>query len=386
MGRILVNSALFDKTKKKTCIEKKETRFIEPSKWIGIKEETVISYRENYLRVVEFRNPEWIPCAMGFLPAVWKKYRERLEKIVLDHPLIFPGYKKGDKDFDEMPPGFKMGYFRDNWGCLWHTIKEGAEGRVVQHPLTDWKALDTYQPPDFLTKTDRGERNWDEVKRSIEEQKKKGLLTQGSGGELFTRLYYLRGFENLMIDIATDDPHLPRLIDMLFNYELGLVKKWLKIGVDKISFHSDIGTQRGLMISPAKFRRYLKPVFKKLFMTCRKADTHVDFSSDGCLLEIIDDLRECGVSIHDPQIRANTLGGIARVYKGKICINLDLDRQLFPFASPQEIRNHIWEAVAKLNSKQGGLLLLAQIGPDVPLENIEMICEIFEEVMSKKKL
>jgi len=38
----------------------------------------------------------------------------------------------------------------------------------------------------------------EEIRRQIEEQKGQGLLTVGDGGELFTHLYYLRGFENLL--------------------------------------------------------------------------------------------------------------------------------------------------------------------------------------------
>ena len=36
--------------------------------------------RENYLKALEYRYPEWIPCSVNFLPGVWKKYREKLEE------------------------------------------------------------------------------------------------------------------------------------------------------------------------------------------------------------------------------------------------------------------------------------------------------------------
>lgn len=342
--------------------------------------------KENYLRALEFRNPEWIPCSVGFSPITWRRYREGLEKIVLCHALIFPDYKRQDINFDELPPVYReKEYFRDNWGCLWYNIQEGLEGQVVENPLADWKALDTYEPPDPLFKSERGDRDWEKIKKDIEERKKKGLLTGGDGERLFDRLYFLRGFENLMIDFATDAPELPRLIEMLLEYEMKLVNKWLETGVDVIGFHTDIGTQNGLMISPEKFRRYLKPMFKKIFTTCRKARTHVSLSSDGCLLEIVDDLVECGVSMHDPQLRANTLEGIARVYKGKMCINLDLDRQMFPFCKPEDIRQQVKEAVERLHFPEGGLMISASIfGADVPLENIEAICQAFEKFCLKR--
>ncbi len=344
-----------------------------------------LTKRENFLRTVEFRNPEWIPVSVNLPNAVWKKYGEELENIVLRHPILFEGYRKGSKNFSEYPLSCRKGYHRDNWGCLWYNVAGGMLGQVVEHPLSDWRFLDTYKLPDPFKKTDFEEQDWDEIKKSTREQKKKGLLTQGSGGELFTRLYYLRGFENLMMDIATDDPHLLRLIEMLTNYELKLVNKWLKIGVDVIYFHTDIGTQNGLMISPAKFRNYIKPMFKKIFIPCRKAGTHIFLSSDGNLLEIIDDLIECGVSIHDPQIRANTLEGIARTYKGKkICVKVDLDEQMFAFCKPTDIRRQIKEVAEKLYSPQGGLMIYGDPSPDVPLENIEAICSALEEFYTYK--
>ena len=340
----------------------------------------MMTERENYLRTIEFRSPEWIPCRVGLSPGTWRAHRENLEEAVLRHSLIFRDYKRGDRDFDALPPVYGDEYYRDNWGCLWHNIQEGIEGQVVEHPLADWKALDTYVPPDPFVKSERGDRDWGAIQKDIEERKEKGLLTTGSGERLFDRLYFLRGFENLMVDIATDAPELPRLIDMLLEYEMKLIGKWLEIGVDLIGFHTDIGTQHGLMISPEKFRKYIKPLFKEIFTTCRNAGTLVALSSDGRLLEIVDDLVECGVSMHDPQFRANTLEGIARGYKGKLCINLDMDRQMFPFCTPADIRDQVKEAVEKLNSPEGGFMIFASVsGADVPLENIEAMCQAFEE-------
>lgn len=343
--------------------------------------------RENYLRTIEFHNPKWIPCSVNLSLATWHKYRETLEELVLNHPLIFEDYKKGGIDFDQFPPCHREGeYFRDNWDCLWYSAQGGLEGQVVEHPLADWKVLDTYKMPDPFFKAERGERDWEKIKEDIQERKRKGLLTVGDGERLFDRLYFLRGFENLMIDFASDTPELPRLIEMLLDYEMRLVNRWLEIGVDVISFHTDIGTQNSLMISPAKFRRYIKPMFKEIFTTCRKKGTHASLSSDGRLLEIVDDLIECGVSVHDPQIRANTLDGIVKAYKGKMCINLDLDRQMFPFCKPEDIRKQVREVVKELDSPQGGLMIFGSIyGGDVSLENIEALCEAMEEYCLREK-
>lgn len=342
--------------------------------------------KQNFLKAVEFRYPEWIPCSVNFQPVVWKKYRAKLEDIVVNHPFLFGAYERGSRRFDVLPPVYRgKEHFRDNWGCLWYNIQEGLEGRIIDHPLADWEALDTYTPPDLLTKTERGGRDWAHNKRNATERRGKGLVVWGDGERLFDRLYFLRGFKNLMIDIAAEDPHLPRLINMLLDYEMRLVGKWIEIGVDAVSFHTDIGTQQGLMISPERFRKYIKPMFRKLFGECRNAGVHVYLSSDGRLLDIVEDLIGCKVSVHDPQLRANTLEGIERHYKSKMCIDLDLDRQTFPFCRPVTIRRQIREAIERLHIPEGGLMMKAEMSPDVPLENIEATCQALEEFCIREK-
>jgi len=336
----------------------------------------------SWLRAIEFRGPEWIPCNVGFAPITWKTYRGELEQVLLDHPKLFPGHQAGTANFyDEMPVVHRQGeYFRDNWDCLWHNIQEGLEGMVVEHPLADWSALADYRPPDGNTKTERGDMDWEQARRNTEAAREGGHLTGGNGERLFDRMYFLRGFENLMMDFATDDPHLPRFVEMLTNHELALVRKWLDIGVDTIGFHTDIGSQKALMISPEKFRRYIKPMFMTLFQTCRQAGTHVCLSSDGHVLEIVDDLIECGISMHDPQLRANTLEGIARAYKGKVCATVDLDRQSFAFLTPSQIRDQVQEVVDVMHDPAGGLMISGSVwGADVPLANIEALCAAVEE-------
>jgi len=311
---------------------------------------------------------------------LWHRYREKLVKIAADHAEVFGDYEDGIAYFDSFPPVYRKGYFKDNWGCVWRTPVDGYEGQVIESPLEDWKAFDTYEPPDFNVQSEREDRDWGAIESNIKEKRSKNLFTVGIAERLFDRLYFLRGFENLMIDIASDHPKLPLLIEMLLEYEMGLVKKWLDIGVDLLYFHTDIGTQRSLMISPLKFRKYLKPMFKEIFSHIRKTGTHVYLSSDGRLVEIVDDLIECGVSMHDPQYRANTLEGIKNAYKGKLCIKLDLDRQMFPFCTPDDIDRHVGECINALLSPKGGLIVAGGFSdPDTPLENIEAICRAFEK-------
>lgn len=92
--------------------------------------------------------------------------------------------------------------------------------------------------------------------------------------------------------------------------------------------------------------------------------------TDGHILEIIPDLMDCGVNVIN-QVRANGLDNLVDVCNSKVCVDLDLDRQMFPFCEAADIDAHVREAVIKLGSPEGGLWLSAEIGPDIPLENFD---------------
>ena len=345
-----------------------------------------VNKSENFLRAVEFRYPEWIPCSVALMPATWVRYGNALEDIVEHYPHLFRYQKISAEERATLGPGYREGeYFTDNWGCVWYNVQGGLQGQVVGHPLDDWGALANWRPPDPLAEGDTEPQDWDEARARLEEAKADGDVAIGGlpHGFLFMRLLYLRGFENLMIDLVTDPLQLRELVQVVLHHNMALVRKWIELGVEVLSAGEDLGGQDRLLMTPKYFRRYLEPCYQRLFGPAREAGCHVHLHSDGHILEIVDDLIQCGVTILNPQVRANTLDGLVEACKGKVCVHLDLDRQLFPFATPVEIREHIEEAVAKLGSPEGGLMLHAECEPDVPLKNIEAICETLAAVRSQ---
>jgi len=308
---------------------------------------------ENYYRTVEYGYPEYILCNVSLLPATWSKYRGELEDLVIRHPIIFGDQKKDpSRNFDNFGGTYAEGDHVDNWGCVWKNIRGGMEALVVEHPLDDWSKLDTYVSPTS------------------------GGLPHGF---MYMRLYYLRGFENFMMDLIEEPPQLQKLIDMVLNYNMNEVERALVNKPKLMGFGDDLGNQYSLPMSPKMWRKYLKPCFAKIFGACRQAGAHVYLHTDGHILEIIADLIECGVTIINPQVRANTIDGLVKECKGKVCVSLDLDRQMFPFCKPKDVDEHIKETIIRLGSKEGGLMLGAECAPDVPLENIEAICLAMEK-------
>jgi len=310
---------------------------------------------DDRMKAMDFDYPEYIPVGVSLLPATWIKYREALEEIVARHPIIFGQYNKGQRDFDAVGGTYVMGEHTDRWGCIWKNMAHGMEAMVKYHPVPSRESVHKLKAPEIID----------------------GSFPHGF---MYLRLSDLRGFEELMLDFAEEPPELQMLIDILLDYNMKNLEVLLKRHTGRlIHFGDDLGMQDRLAMGPIKWRKYLKPCYAKIYGRCHEEGHSIYMHTDGHIVEIIPDLIECGVNIINPQVRANGLDNLAEVCKGKVCVNLDLDRQMFPFATPEEIDEHIKEAVQKLGSPEGGLWLSAECAPDVPLENIEAICVALEK-------
>jgi hypothetical protein len=266
------------------------------------------------------------------------------------------------KDYDpaiQTPASYHEGQFTDEWGCVWANLSEGMESIVTGNPLTTRESVHTMKLPEGDTGTPHG--------------------------FMYLRLLDLRGFEEMMIDFAEEPPELQMLIDKVLAYNLAQVAKKVKSEPGRlIYFGDDLGMQTGLAIGAEKWRKYMKPCFAALYKICTDAGKLVYMHTDGCIWEIMPDLVECGVTIINPQFRANGLDKLVRVCKGKIPINLDLDRQLFPFASNNELRDHVMKSVEALYLPEGGLGVDLEIGPDVSLERMDVLFAALNEARKYK--
>jgi hypothetical protein len=311
---------------------------------------------EDHIKAMTWQRPGRIPVKAGLLPSTWMKHREALDEIVARHPLLFGPPRREKRDYDKISnEKYLLGDHVDAWGCVWSNVKQGMTSLVTRHPVPTREAVRRLKAP----------------------EKDEGL----PHGFMFLRLADLRGFEELMVDFAEEPPELQALIDVVLAYNLRQARLKLA-GIARprevIYFGDDLGMQHALPISPPRWRKYLKPCFQRIYRPFRDAGHYVYMHSDGHMWEIIPDLIECGVNVVNAQLSANGPDNLAAVCKGKVCVDLDLNRQMFPFWSPREIDAHIREAVEKLGAPEGGLWLEAEVADDVPLENIEAICAALE--------
>ncbi len=348
-----------------------------------------LTERENWLRTANMRGGEWIPARVVISDAAWRTYREELEDVVARHPRLFRDFRPGSMDFDRPFRGGRGPQpgrpWRDNWGCVWEAEVHGIQGVVVGHPLADWDALDHFSAPDPLRETDRETISWEGRRQAVRRARESGRLAQGHLGHgfFFMRLYYLRGFENVMLDMASGDPRLRRLIQIVERYHRCVVDRWLRCGIDAMKMGEDLGTRQASFMGPRLFEEWVAPTYRRLMRPIREAGAHVYLHSDGYIMDIMENLIGCGVTVVNPQDLVNGIDALAEQVKGRVCIDLDIDRQsVVPFGTPTEIRDLIEREVRTLGSPQGGLMLTCGIYPPTPPENVHAVCSAIEEFMT----
>ena len=310
-------------------------------------------------QAIRMEHPDTIPVSVGALPAAWIRYGNEMQRLCDQYPQFFHGIKMDLEHIgDTLPPSYREGVYIDEWNCVWHNRHAGNEAIVTEHPVQTEEDVFRLQIPSC----------------------RDGRLPHGF---MYLRLLDLCGFENVMIWFAEEGETIRTLIDKVLEYNLYQVAAVLPRMEEIIYFGDDLGMQQGLAIGAERWRKYMKPCFRKLYGLVKafKPSQLIYMHTDGCIWEIMPDLVECGVDMINPQFRANGLENLVRVCRREqvIPINLDLDRQLFPFATRSQLFDHVAQCVENLYLPEGALGLNVELNWDVPLENMAAVLDAVEK-------
>jgi uroporphyrinogen decarboxylase len=337
----------------------------------------------NTIRAIRLERPDYIPMIFWINPACWHHYdRDILLELMASHRMLFPDFKTESDPEPELAPFECAGTpYTDAWGCVWETTDDGITGAVTGHPLSDWSKLDDFVPPDPELTNGVMDIDWAAVKGRIAAAESNGNHYVGSleHGHAFQRLGYLRGYENLLLDMADNETRLSRLIEMVEDFSAELVRHYLDLGVGMLRYPEDLGMQVGPMLSPEQFGRYIKPIYERLMVPAREAGCLVHMHSDGDIRDLVSDITISGVDALNLQDLVNGIDWIAKNLKGRVCIDVDIDRQqVTRFGTPEQIDRLIREEVEELGSPEGGLMMIYGLYPGVPIGNAKAVMDAME--------
>jgi uroporphyrinogen decarboxylase len=146
--------------------------------------------------------------------------------------------------------------------------------------------------------------------------------------------------------------------------------------VNVVGISDDLGSQTGLLFSPAMYRKIFKPLHKRLIEFIRsKTDARIYMHSDGSIYDIIPDLIEIGVDGLNPvqyTAKGMELERLVREFgKDLGFYGGVVENEILSFSTPEEITELARRNVAILKQEKAFIFApIHNISQEVPPENI----------------
>ncbi|MFH7859664.1 MAG: uroporphyrinogen decarboxylase family protein [Candidatus Aenigmatarchaeota archaeon] len=263
---------------------------------------------------------------------------------------------------------------KDEWGVIRKLNITKNQSRIIYHPLKDKEDLKDYNFPNI-----EEDGRFDEAEKLVKKWKDKYAISAIWGGDsFFCQSWYLRGFNEFIKDLYYNEKFANELLDNLLKIFLYAIKRLIEIGADIICIADDIAMQKGMIISPFLFRKYIKPRMKKIIDICKKEKVYVVFHTDGNCEEIIPDLIEIGVDILNPiQPECMDPAKIKEKYGDKITLSGTISLQkTLPYGTIEDVKNEVIKRIETC-AYNGGFILSPsnQVLLDVKIENFIALYE-----------
>ena len=198
-------------------------------------------------------------------------------------------------------------------------------------------------------------------------------------GDLWERATFMRGMENILLDLRLSPRFVERLLRRLADHILATMEILFdRCQFDAVALSDDYGTQKAMLMSRQDWCRLLRPLLAEIYGLARKHGRHVLHHTCGNVAPIIPDMIEAGLDIlHPIQPEAMDIHRLKSRFGRDLTLWGGLGTQdLLPRGTPGQIRREVQRL--KETMGQGGGYVLAPgitIQADVPLANILALIE-----------
>lgn len=316
----------------------------------------------------QFREPVATPFTLWFDKAYEPK---------LDAYFGGPSWKERVPRYTSILTGFDMlmrkgglehlpdGTVRDPFGAIWRP----ADAPVMVKPALEEPTLDGFCFPDVNPYYDEWiQPRWPEEITDSEQSYRMGRHVAG----LFERAWFLRGYENLLMDLVDNPGFCHALLDACCEWLISSIDRLLDAPVDAIILTEDYADQRGMVFGLERYREFFIQRWRRVFDHIHRAGVlvvlHVCGNAEPALPDLIEIGLDCLESVQpeaiDPYHAKREYGSELRFWGG---IGV---QKLMPFGTPEEIRAEVLRAREELGRGGGFILNTAKpIADPIPVEN-----------------
>ncbi len=280
----------------------------------------------------------------------------------------------------------------DEFGIGWQMPKDGGHYYdLYHHPLADAetiKDIENYSWPDPLDPA-RFSGLKDRVEKMIYQEKKAYVMGRMSAG-IWEHAIWMMGYNKFFMDMILNEKLIHAIMEKMLELKMKYWGRYLEI-VGKnamvVSTADDLGSQNGLLVSLAMYKKLIWPYHRRLFEFLKKkakGKLYIFFHNDGAIMETIPLLIEAGIDILNP-FQVNCRGMDTGKFKKEFGKDLTIwggscDPRILEFGNPEEVRIETKKRIHDL--APGGGFIFASIHiiqGGVPPENIIAWWETLQE-------
>lgn len=193
-------------------------------------------------------------------------------------------------------------------------------------------------------------------------------------GDLWERATFMRGMEDILVDVALNPEFVQSLLEHLTEYVLETVRILIATGdFEGIAVSDDYGTQHGMLMSPEHWRKFVKPCLSRIYELAKNHGLAVFHHSCGNIIPIVGDMIDMGLDIlHPIQPEAMDILFLKREFGNYLTFCGGMPTQtILRSGTPAEVREEV-KRLKQQMGKGGGYILEPgiTIQADVPIDNI----------------
>ena len=266
----------------------------------------MMTSRERFRRAFAHEEPDRVPIDYNANPGIDARLKAHygleandsagLRRLLgVDFAGVAAPYT-GPKLHDDLPDrkvdvwGVRMRYVEHESGGYWDfcdfPLVHASEEEAAAWPMPS--------PDDY---------DYGTVPGQCEKRKQYCLSAGGAGiGCIINRIGKLRGMEQVLVDLITDDPVGLLLIERKQNIELEVMRRTIEAArgkIDSLRMGEDLGTQHAPLISLELYRKHLRPWHQKFVDLAKSFDLPVMFHCCGSSSWAFADFIEMGIDAVD---------------------------------------------------------------------------------------
>ncbi|HWT81343.1 MAG TPA: uroporphyrinogen decarboxylase family protein [Candidatus Methylomirabilis sp.] len=213
--------------------------------------------------------------------------------------------------FPKAPSGYVLridpttNTFVDEWGTTYYMPPNGYYYDIHAVPLPEAETAADLARYRWPNPTDSGRiAGLPEQIRATYVAGENVIIMCGAMPGLWEHSWYMFGVEKAFMNLAGSEPLMEALTERILEWQIAywdMVLSQVGACVDLVQLNEDLGSQHGLMMSPATFRRLYKPRLRRLIASIKqKTAARIYLHSCGSIYRLIPDLIEIGVQVLNP--------------------------------------------------------------------------------------